>query len=150
VRFVVDKVALGQIFSEFFRFSLPIFIPPIAPQSPPSIIWGLYNRPVVAAVPSGLSPTPLIKKINRVDGIQEFHHFYLNFAVNTADRQRGPKVTFSETTGTGAERRGLRSSVQKLILLFPVVEIQRRKKQLPPRFNSTTTKTLNLNSVVQN
>jgi hypothetical protein len=25
-----------------------------------SIIWGLYNRPEVAAVPSGLSPTPLI------------------------------------------------------------------------------------------
>jgi hypothetical protein len=28
----------------------------------PSIIWGLYNRPEVAVVPSGLSPTPLIKK----------------------------------------------------------------------------------------
>jgi hypothetical protein len=25
-----------------------------------SIIWGLYNRPEVATVPSGLSPTPLI------------------------------------------------------------------------------------------
>jgi hypothetical protein len=23
-------------------------------------MWGLYNRPEVAAVPSGLSPTPLI------------------------------------------------------------------------------------------
>jgi hypothetical protein len=34
VGFVVDKVALGQV------FSLPIFIPPIAPQSPSSIIWG--------------------------------------------------------------------------------------------------------------
>jgi hypothetical protein len=44
------------------RFSLPIFIPPIALQSPSSIIWGLYNRPEVAAVPSGLSPTPLKKK----------------------------------------------------------------------------------------
>jgi hypothetical protein len=32
----------------------------IAPQSPSSIIRGLYNRPEVAAVPSGLSPTPLI------------------------------------------------------------------------------------------
>jgi hypothetical protein len=39
--------------------SLPIFIPPIAPQSPSSIIWGWYNRPVVAAVPSGLNLTPL-------------------------------------------------------------------------------------------
>jgi hypothetical protein len=40
-------------------FPLPIFIPPIAPQSPSSIIWGLCNRPVVAAVPSGLSLAPL-------------------------------------------------------------------------------------------
>jgi hypothetical protein len=32
------------------QFPLPIFIPPIAPQSPPSIIWGSYNRPEVAAV----------------------------------------------------------------------------------------------------
>jgi hypothetical protein len=37
-----------------------LFIPPIAPQSPSSIIWGLYNRPEVATVPSGLSSTPLI------------------------------------------------------------------------------------------
>jgi hypothetical protein len=42
------------------RFPQPIFISPIAPQSPSSIIWGLYNRPELAAVPSGLSPTPLI------------------------------------------------------------------------------------------
>jgi hypothetical protein len=44
-------------FLRVLRFPLPIFIPPIAPQSPSSIIWGLYNRPEVAAVPSGLSPT---------------------------------------------------------------------------------------------
>jgi hypothetical protein len=49
VGFVVDKVALGQVFSEYFGFPcLPIFIPP---QSPSPIIWGWYNRPVVAAVP---------------------------------------------------------------------------------------------------
>jgi hypothetical protein len=40
-------------------FLLPIFIPPISPQSPSSIIWGWYSRSVVAAVPSGLSLTPL-------------------------------------------------------------------------------------------
>jgi hypothetical protein len=33
VGFVVDKVALGQVFSEYFGFPLSIFIPPIAPQS---------------------------------------------------------------------------------------------------------------------
>jgi hypothetical protein len=58
VGFVVDKVALGWVFSEYFGFPQPIFIPSIAPQSPSSIIWGWYNRPVVAAVPSGLSLTP--------------------------------------------------------------------------------------------
>jgi hypothetical protein len=31
-----------------------------APQSPSSVIWGLYNRPEVAVVSTGLSPTPLI------------------------------------------------------------------------------------------
>jgi hypothetical protein len=40
VGFVVDKMVLGQVFSEYFGFPLPIFIPPIAPQSPSSIIWG--------------------------------------------------------------------------------------------------------------
>jgi hypothetical protein len=52
----------GAGFLRVLRFPLPIFIPPIAPQSPSSIVWGLYNRPEVAAVPSGLSPTPLILK----------------------------------------------------------------------------------------
>jgi hypothetical protein len=52
----------GAGFLRVLRFPLPIFIPPIAPQSPSSIIWGLYKRPEVAAVPSGLSLTPLRKK----------------------------------------------------------------------------------------
>jgi hypothetical protein len=53
----------GAGFLQVVRFPLSIFIPPIAPQSPSSIIWGLYNRPEVAAVPSGLSPTPLKKTV---------------------------------------------------------------------------------------
>jgi hypothetical protein len=54
----------GAGFLRVLRFPLPIFIPSISPQSPSSIIWGWYNRPVLAAVPSGLSLTPLtiIKK----------------------------------------------------------------------------------------
>jgi hypothetical protein len=52
----------GAGFFRVPRFPLPIFIPPIARQSPSSIIWGLYNRPEVAAIPSWLSPTPLRKK----------------------------------------------------------------------------------------
>jgi hypothetical protein len=61
VRFLVDKVELRQVFSEYFGVPLSVFIPPIAPQLPPSIIWGWDNGPVVAAVPSGLSLTPLQK-----------------------------------------------------------------------------------------
>jgi hypothetical protein len=53
----------GAGFLRVLRFPLPIFISPISPQSPSSIIWGLYNSPVVAAVPSGLShPTNNNKK----------------------------------------------------------------------------------------
>jgi hypothetical protein len=48
VGFVVDNVA-G--FLRVLRFPLSIFIPPISPQSPSPIIWGWYDRPVVAAVP---------------------------------------------------------------------------------------------------
>jgi hypothetical protein len=50
----------GAGFLQVLRFSLPKLIPPIASQSLPSIIWGWYNRPVIAAVASGLSFTPLI------------------------------------------------------------------------------------------
>jgi hypothetical protein len=41
----------GAGFLRVLRFHLPIFIPPIYPQLPSPIIWGRYNRPVVAAVP---------------------------------------------------------------------------------------------------
>jgi hypothetical protein len=40
----------GAGFLRVLRFPLPIFIPPIAPQSPSPIIWGWYSRPEVAAV----------------------------------------------------------------------------------------------------
>jgi hypothetical protein len=50
----------GVGFLRVLWFPLSIFSPPNAPQSPPSIIWGWNNRPVVAAVVSGLSLTPLI------------------------------------------------------------------------------------------
>jgi hypothetical protein len=46
----------GAGFLRVLQFPLPIFIPPIAPQSPSSIIWGLYNKPEVAAVPRDLVP----------------------------------------------------------------------------------------------
>jgi hypothetical protein len=40
----------GAGFLRVLRFPLPIFTPPIAPQSPSPIIWGWYNRPEVTAV----------------------------------------------------------------------------------------------------
>jgi hypothetical protein len=65
----------------FFRvlwFPLPIFIKPIVPQSPSSIIWGWCNMPVVAAVPNGLSLTPLriIKENHAVTSVQVFPLFF--------------------------------------------------------------------------
>jgi hypothetical protein len=61
--FVVDKVALGQVFSEYFGFPCQSSFYQLLQKSSSSIIWGLYNRPEVAAVPSGLSPIPpIIKK----------------------------------------------------------------------------------------
>jgi hypothetical protein len=60
----VDKVALGQVFSEYFGFPCQSLFHQLLQKSTSSIIWGLYNRPEVAAVPSGLSPTPpIIKKV---------------------------------------------------------------------------------------
>jgi hypothetical protein len=50
----------GAGFLRVLRFPLPTFIPLIAPQSPWTIIWGWYNRPVLAAVQSGFSLTPPI------------------------------------------------------------------------------------------
>jgi hypothetical protein len=62
--FVAEKVALGQILSEYFGFPCQILFHQLLQKSSSSIIWGLYNRPEVAAVPSGLSPTPPIIKKN--------------------------------------------------------------------------------------
>jgi hypothetical protein len=66
VGFVVDKVALGQVFSEYFGFPCQSSFHQIAPQSSSSIIWGLYNRPEVTAAYSGLSPTPLKNLISNI------------------------------------------------------------------------------------
>jgi hypothetical protein len=63
-------------FLQVFRFPLPIFIPPTAPQSPSSVIWGWHNRPVVATVPSGLSLTPLRRHINKHKKLKSVMDFY--------------------------------------------------------------------------
>jgi hypothetical protein len=48
----------GADFLRVLRFPLTILIPPLDPDSSSSIIWGWYNGPVVADVPSGRSLTP--------------------------------------------------------------------------------------------
>jgi hypothetical protein len=56
----------GTGFLRVLQFPLPFFIPPIAPQSPSSIIWDLYNRPEVAAVPRDLVQPHKIKKLKNL------------------------------------------------------------------------------------
>jgi hypothetical protein len=55
VGFVVDKVDLGQVSSEYFGFSCQFSLH-ITHSS--SIFQGCYSRQLVADVPSGLSLTP--------------------------------------------------------------------------------------------
>jgi hypothetical protein len=43
---VVERAALGQVFSEYFGFPCHSFSPLIAAQSSPSIMQGWYNRPI--------------------------------------------------------------------------------------------------------
>jgi hypothetical protein len=40
---------IGAGFLRVLRFPLPIYIPSASPESSTPIIWGRYNRPVVAA-----------------------------------------------------------------------------------------------------
>jgi hypothetical protein len=47
---VVDKVALGQVFSEYFGFPCQSLFHQLLQKSSSPITWGLYNRPEVAAV----------------------------------------------------------------------------------------------------
>jgi hypothetical protein len=51
----------GAGFLQVFLCPLPIFILPIAPHSPSSIVWGWYNRPEVAAVQAD-SVSPLYEQ----------------------------------------------------------------------------------------
>jgi hypothetical protein len=50
VGFVVVKVALGQMYSEYFCFPCHSSFHQFSPQSPSPIIRDWYNRPEVAAV----------------------------------------------------------------------------------------------------
>jgi hypothetical protein len=68
VGFVVDKVELGQVFSEYFGFPCQSLLQQLF-HSPLSIMWGWYDRQIVAAISSELSLIPLI--------ISHFFPYYL-------------------------------------------------------------------------
>jgi hypothetical protein len=68
-----------------------MFIASIGPQSPSSIIWGWYNRPVVAAVPSGLSLTPLRIK-NKYFCILTDIYLYRSLIYNDFKERRSRKL----------------------------------------------------------
>jgi hypothetical protein len=57
VGFVVEKVALGQVFSQYFGFPCQFSFRQLL-HNHLSIIWGWYNRPGVATAPRGPSLTP--------------------------------------------------------------------------------------------
>jgi hypothetical protein len=59
VGFVVDKVALGNVFSKYFGFPFQSSFHQLL-HNHHHVIWGWYNRPIVATVRSGLSLTPPI------------------------------------------------------------------------------------------
>jgi hypothetical protein len=65
VRFVVDKVALGQIFSGYFGFSCPFTFHQMLHTCLSS--WTGTIGQLVADVPSGLSFTPL-NEIKNIEG----------------------------------------------------------------------------------
>jgi hypothetical protein len=59
VGFGVDKVALGQVFSEYFGFPCQSLFHQFFSTITIYHLGLVYNMPEVAAVPSGLSLTPL-------------------------------------------------------------------------------------------
>jgi hypothetical protein len=65
VGFVVDKVALGQVFSEFFGFPLSIYNSIVALQT--HIIWGMRNVLTQVGVHSWVWPTPSLEKKGSTD-----------------------------------------------------------------------------------
>jgi hypothetical protein len=77
---VVDKVALGQVFSEYFGFPCQSSFHQLLHNHHHLIIWGLYNRPEVAAVPRDLVPPHkiIIIMTNRYDSLIRMEAFEIS------------------------------------------------------------------------
>jgi hypothetical protein len=67
VGFVVNKIALGHVFSEYFGFPYQSSFHQLLHNNHIYHL-GLYNRPEVAAVPGDISPTPIKKKKDSREG----------------------------------------------------------------------------------
>jgi hypothetical protein len=67
VGFVGEEVALGHVFSKYFGFPCQFAFHRLLHKSSSSVIWSWYNRPVVAAIPSGLSLTTWERRNNRLE-----------------------------------------------------------------------------------
>jgi hypothetical protein len=74
--FVVDKVTLGQFFPKYFGYLCQSLFHQLLHSHPSSIVRGWYNRPVVAAVPSGLSLTPVRVMIKKTGCGREIHNIH--------------------------------------------------------------------------
>jgi hypothetical protein len=77
VGLVVDKVALGQVFSEYFGF-------PCQSLFHQFLIQGWYNRPLVAAVPK--VPPHKLKK-NWTDSMHEGSNIFIYFGLEDTKKK---------------------------------------------------------------
>lgn len=74
VGFVFDKMALGPVLSEYFRFPPPL-IPPTAPHSSPSIIQRGYNRPNSGRVTKWTQSHFILKNQIKSKNITQEHQY---------------------------------------------------------------------------
>jgi hypothetical protein len=62
VESVVEKIAMKQVYFEFFAFSLPFIIPPFQILSP--LIWGEYTSGIKIKFHKNSSDVPKVIKVN--------------------------------------------------------------------------------------
>jgi hypothetical protein len=102
----VDRAALGQVFSKYFSVYWYSFIPPIAPQSSPSITHGWHNRPIMSAVIVDSDPLQPHSKEHRPNGDDTYNKRHRDKRVETGLLEAGVR---------GYSRRTLISVIDNVI-----------------------------------